>query len=132
MEKQPIGSVFDWTNSSGPDENGYTSNKDIAQNRNGKKMGIYACVKCYKYLGHHENDIWEVRYWEHIDQPGPCLGVGYTGCHVLAIYEAFYCPECEAWKRGDKAVSYGYYDYSNGVKWIPLVQWQIDELNLAF
>lgn len=129
-EKQPKGSVFDWENSCGPDENGYTTNVEIATNKDNKKVGIYMCVNCYKYYGSPSNNEWENRYWDHIEKPGPCCGVGYCTYPVYAIYEAYYCRECESWKRGKLSI-YGYYDYSNGAEWIFLEPWQIKELNLA-
>ncbi len=127
-KKQPKGQIFEWENSCGPDENGYTNNRDIAQNKNGKKIGIYMCAICYKYYGGVNND-WENRFWDHIEQDGPCKGAGYCAYPVYAIYDAFHCEGCDAWKRGNFSM-YGYYDYSNGAKWIFLQPWQIDELNL--
>lgn len=128
-EKQPKGDTFEWENSCGPDENGYTTNREIAKNKNGKKIGIYMCAVCYKYYGSPDNDEWSARYWDHIEKPGPCLGAGYCTYNVYTVYDAFHCAECDAWKRGGVSF-YGYYDYSNGVKWIYLEPWQIKELNL--
>lgn len=128
-EKQPKGNTFDWGNSCGPDENGYTTNREIAKNKNGKTIGIYMCAICYKYYGSPDNGEWEARYHDHIYKPGPCCGAGYCTYDVYAVFDAFHCKECDAWKRGNIAF-YGYYDYSNGAKWIYLEPWQIKELNL--
>ena len=129
-KKQPKGSIFEWENACGPDENGYTTNVEIAENKNGKKIGIYMCAICYEYYGSPSSDEWESRFWDHIEKPGPCCGAGYSSYPVYAVYEVFHCDECDSWKRG-KVFLYGYYDYSNnGAKWIYLKSWQIKELNL--
>lgn len=129
-EKWPKGMTTDWSgeqSGSPPDENGYTDNKDVAEDKNGKKVALNMCAKCYAFFGRPDTDEWWGRYWDH------CKNVhdtGYSTYSVYAIYDVYYCEGCGHFKRGAFSF-YGYLDYSNGgAGWIYLTPGQIEELNL--
>lgn len=124
--KEPKGLTVDWQGI-GPDENGYTTNREQAKDVNGKSVGIYMCATCFEYYG-ADKDLWEVRYWEHADKTGHG---GYSTYSVYAVYDLYFCEGCSSYKRGGFSF-YGYYDYSdrNDPQWIYLNADQIAELNL--
>ena len=123
--KEPMGLTFDWQGV-GPDENGYTSNREIAEGKNGKKISINMCATCYEYFG--IGDVSFDRYWEHSDKMNHG---GYSTYPVYAVYDVYFCAECTSYKRGGFSF-YGYYDNSrpNNPQWIYLDTDQIAELNL--
>lgn len=128
-KKWPKGMTTDWSadySGSPPDENGYTNNKEIAEDKNGKKIGIYMCASCYMYFGRPDNDEWIGRFWDHVEN-----GHGrYCSYPVYAVFDVYYCEGCGHFKRGAFSF-YGYYDYSKEIpEWIYLEPWQIEELNL--
>lgn len=130
-EKWPKGMTTDWSgeySGSPPDENGYTNNKEIAEDKNGKKISINMCAKCFTYFGSPSTDLWIGRYFEHAETAGHGRYCSYP---VYAIYDVYYCEECGHFKRGDFSF-YGYFDYSDDydIEWIYLTPEQIEELNL--
>lgn len=126
--KQPKEMTVDWSQSNGPDENGYTTNKEIAADINGKKIGLYMCAKCFEYYGRFDDDKWIGRYWKHAEE-NKGHG-GYSSYPAYAIYDLYYCEGCQSFKRGGLSF-YGYADYSKDIpEWIYLEPWQIEELNL--
>lgn len=124
-ERMEEGTTGAWENH--PDENGNTTNYYLAEDSKGKKVGIYVCASCYKFHGGADSDIWISRYWDHDDKTGHG---GYSGAHLYAVYELFYCEECGWFKRGD-FLFYGYHDYSEEYpEWIRLTPEQVEELDL--
>lgn len=122
-EKWPSREPVEWTGEITPTEETY----EIAEDKNGKKIAINMCARCYEYFGNPDNDIWIDRYWDHCDN---IHDAGYSTYAVYAFYQAYFCEGCGDFGRGE-FTSYGYYDYSNnGAKIIYLTQWQIEELNL--
>lgn len=123
--KEPKGLTVNWQGV-GPDENGYTSNMEIAEDKNGKKVSINMCATCYEYFG--IGDVAFDRYWEHSNKMNHG---GYSTYRVYAVYDVYFCEECTSYKRGGFSF-YGYYDYSrqNNPQWIYLTATQIAELNL--
>lgn len=129
-EKWPKGMTTDWSadySGSPPDENGYTNNMEIATDKNGKKIAIHMCSRCYTFFGGCDGEEWIGRFWDHIEN---IHNVGYCTYSVYAVFDVYSCEECGRFKRGDFSF-YGYLDYSNGgAEWIYLEPWQIEELNL--
>lgn len=101
---------------------------EIATDRNGKKIGINMCAKCFAYFGSPDNDEWVVRYWDHCDN---VHDTGYSSYPVYAYYDIEWCPGCDGKNRLGFAY-YAYLDYSvsNKVGTIILEPWQVEELNL--
>lgn len=116
------GEPVDW-NVDGPLEE---ETDEIAEDRNGKKIGINMCARCYAYFGHPDNDEWIGRFWDHCDN---VHDAGYCTYPVYAFYDAYFCEGCGRFTRG-RFSEYGYYDYSNGIKSICLTPEQVEELNL--
>jgi hypothetical protein len=129
-EKWPKGMTTDWSgdySGSPPDENGYTNNMEIATDKNGKKIAIHMCSRCYAFFGGCDGEEWIGRFWDHIEN---IHDVGYCTYSVYAVFDVYSCEECGHFKRGDFSF-YGYLDYSNGgAEWIYLTPEQIEELNL--
>ena len=126
--KEPKGMTTDWSLGCGPDENGYTRNREIAEDKNGKKIGLQMCAKCFEYYGRFDDDKWLGRYLKHSDE-NKGHG-GYSSYPLYVVYDAYYCEGCQSYKRGGFSF-YGYYDYSKEIpEWIYLTQDQISELNL--
>lgn len=102
-------------------------NEDGVQVSNEEEVTwIQCCTVCGYFYGNDE-DLYFDRYMLHIDEPGPCHGVGYMSVPVYARYELYECPDCHTYKRGKLA----YYHYHwNGRFDHTLTQEEINELGL--
>ena len=89
------------------------------------------CTGCGYYYGTGINDNFDIRYFDHLDNPNSehCLG-GYTLLHIYEIHHLLECRNCNISKCGKFShyqYTFTWYGHNDKIK---LEDWQIKELGL--
>ena len=89
------------------------------------------CTGCGYYYGTGINDNFDIRYFDHLDNPNSehCLG-GYTLLHIYEIHHLLECRNCNISKCGKFShyqYTFTWYGHNDKIK---LEDWQIKELVL--